>query len=780
MDISSNIIASSVPFTLILHSSEQRVHNMSTATVSASEVPDENDDEPPDDVNPLSQRPEEESSEANNARTNSTAGKSTCPLCMSTCRDVAALFQHLNSNHVSRHDFPPILFLKEHNRRICSTCGFAYHQRWANCRRTMGPGRPRCGGTMIDPGLSSFLQDDGAVNSGHSECHSKSLPTALQSQSASSYIPDQTSILDTPAAVTTNLVMTGLKAAADLSFQSDIVSTVGDNQSHIFNAVMEEIFALPVFTISHVPRSVRPLFAKVLSTELCHGYKSDLWGFVRLAMFAKCVLRVPQRGGRKKRYVIKSLISSRLHRWQNGELLDLWQEAVSEATSSNPSLDPASVKKSNIRRCRKLAQDGRFADAMRSLTSQGCASSNAEDALQDLYHRHPQNPLPSVSMDSSSSPPPLTITPANVITALKAFPRGTSPGATRLRAQHLLDAVTGSVAPSSQLCLEQLTRFMSSMLAGELDDRIAPWLTGAPLTALLKKKGGFRPIAVGEVLRRLASRLCCSAVRSRLPDTFIPYGQVGVGIKGGLEAAIHVSRTFIHDNQDNPDYCCLKLDMVNAFNECNRQTYFTRLEKKFPELVRWVHWSYKSAGEMRFGSHRILSTSGVQQGDPLGPLLFSLVVMELMDSVGPVDDLKLSLWYLDDGTFIGTRHAVSTLFRSVVSKGASFGLKLNLGKCEIFWPAGDQSFPNFPSEINRLQDGMELLGSPIFGSQDFYSTAIGKRVDSVLDNQSITSFRNSRPTDRITSPPQLSWFLQSKQPSTYNPLRHGRPTVETI
>ena len=72
-----------------------------------------------------------------------------------------------------------------------------------------------------------------------------------------------------------------------------------------------------------MPRSVWPLFAKVLSTELYHGYKSGLWGFV-----------------------IKSLISSRLQRWQNGELIYLWQEAQLETTPSNSNLDSSAIRKS--------------------------------------------------------------------------------------------------------------------------------------------------------------------------------------------------------------------------------------------------------------------------------------------------------------------------------------------------------------------------------------------------------------------------------------------------
>ena len=44
------------------------------------------------------------------------------------------------------------------------------------------------------------------------------------------------------------------------------------------------------------------------------------------------------------------------------------------------------------------------------------------------------------------------------------------------------------------------------LLVGWGDSQIGPWLTGAPLIALQKKDGGIRPIAVGEVIRHLASR----------------------------------------------------------------------------------------------------------------------------------------------------------------------------------------------------------------------------------------------------------------------------------
>ena len=116
-----------------------------------------------------------------------------------------------------------------------------------------------------------------------------------------------------------------------------------------------------------------------------------------------------------------------------------------------------------------------------------------------------------------------------------------------------------------------------------------------------------------------------------------------------------------------------------------------------PELEAWVHWCYSCVGELRFGPHRVESSAGIQQGDPLGSLLFSLVVL---DNIGEIEGIDFSVWYLDDGTFIGKRTAIVSLMDKLMSIGPGFGLHLNLSKCEIFWPSGDQSFSEFPEDIS--------------------------------------------------------------------------------
>ena len=142
------------------------------------------------------------------------------------------------------------------------------------------------------------------------------------------------------------------------------------------------------------------------------------------------------------------------------------------------------------------------------------------------------------------------------MTTLRSFPRATSPEAF----QHLLDAIEGTTAPVAKVCLDNLSHLMCHLLSGKADVRIAPWFCGAPLTALLKKQGGIRPIAVGEVLRRLVSRLCCSHVKSSLPNVLLPYNQIGVGIRGGLEAGIHALAGIVDHCGSNPDLCCLIKD----------------------------------------------------------------------------------------------------------------------------------------------------------------------------------------------------------------------------
>ena len=140
-------------------------------------------------------------------------------------------------------------------------------------------------------------------------------------------------------------------------------------------------------------------------------------------------------------------------------------------------------------------------------------------------------------------------------------------------------------------------------------------------------------------------------------------------IEGLIYLIIMTEKTFFYESR-----------LPECFNECRRLPFLSCLKQVFLEVFLWVQWSYHTAGELHFGNFYILSTAGVQQGDPLGPLLISLVVSQFFDGFWGKLDLELQLWYLDDGTFVGTCKSVSELLQSFGVNGHTFGLHLNLDK----------------------------------------------------------------------------------------------------
>ena len=54
-------------------------------------------------------------------------------------------------------------------------------------------------------------------------------------------------------------------------------------------------------------------------------------------------------------------------------------------------------------------------------------------------------------------------------------------------------------------------------------------------------------------------------------------------------------------------------------------------------------------------------------------------------------------------------------------------------------PSGNQSFPEFPSSVTRIsllqEEGAAFLGSPVWGSSDYFLSFVGKAVDKVASLQ---------------------------------------------
>ena len=226
------------------------------------------------------------------------------------------------------------------------------------------------------------------------------------------------------------------------------------------------------------------------------------------------------------------------------------------------------------------------------------------------------------------------------------------------------------------------------LCAGRAPPTILPYLCGATLLACNKKNGGLRPIAVGEVLRRLTSKCVSRAVHTDATEVLSPL-QVGVGIPVGCESIVHSVVNLQEDFSIPPESrCALLVDFSNAFNSVNRACMFQEVRSRIPSMAAWVESCYGSQPLLYFGDHKLFSCCGVQQGDPLGPLCFALTLHPIVEQIErEVPELLINAWYLDDGNLCGSLSDIGSALSIIESVGPSRGLILNKSKSLLFVPA---------------------------------------------------------------------------------------------
>ena len=136
-------------------------------------------------------------------------------------------------------------------------------------------------------------------------------------------------------------------------------------------------------------------------------------------------------------------------------------------------------------------------------------TSEVVTALRLKHHPFPLDlrPPPTEPVSQTSS-----VSVEEVMVALKSFRPSSAGGDDGLRPGHLKDLVAPQTAEAGRRLLKALANHCSKLLRRQVPQHARDLLFAANLTALRKKDGSIRPIAVGNVFRRLASKIAAKRV----------------------------------------------------------------------------------------------------------------------------------------------------------------------------------------------------------------------------------------------------------------------------
>ena len=179
--------------------------------------------------------------------------------------------------------------------------------------------------------------------------------------------------------------------------------------------------------------------------------------------------------------------------------------------------------------------------AVRAVASDNTLCDITPDVLESLQSRHPPAPSNIEIIPIPTNIPSMTTSSQDIREAIRSFSGSSGGSVDGLRPIHLQDLISNQTAEAGIRLILSLTSLVNTILNGQISDFARIIFFSANLTALRKKDGGIRPIAVGNILRRLASKVANHFASHKVANFLRPF-QLGVSVKNACEAAVHSAR----------------------------------------------------------------------------------------------------------------------------------------------------------------------------------------------------------------------------------------------
>jgi len=186
----------------------------------------------------------------------------------------------------------------------------------------------------------------------------------------------------------------------------------------------------------------------------------------------------------------------------------------------------------------------------------------------------------------------------------------------------------------------------------------------------------------------------------------------------------------VSDNVRTPpvkpsDTFIVLMDLKNAFNSADRFATTRAIYQHCPKAYRFWKFGYNTASMLIMGygdeTHYLSSSQGLRQGDPCGPLYFSVLIRTLLPELLVDTEAELMSAYLDD-IWLATknRNVLDVLKAAFPAKNSPTGLVLHEDKTRVL-------------SLNELAEGKigcEMLGSFI-GSLELRRKFLNTKIDAL-------------------------------------------------